>query len=301
MANTKITDLATGSTVHSDDWLVCVDTHDTTMGATGTDKKVAPATVAAALAIAESQVTGLVADLALKAPIGSPTFSGTVTFPAGTVTLAEQANFAASSLQGNPTGSSAAPSAITLRPNLAFVGTTLGSRVPLAWVSAAGTAVANTVTLTSLFTGATIGGSLTIPANTLQVGSMLRFELFGTYSSLTPTLNVQVSLGGTVVMQGTTPAFATQTGFSWAFDHVTGPGILIQVIGASGKALGGDRFNCNGGGSCTLNASGVLNTATSQVTVNTTGALAIDIKVAWSVASASNTIQLLGGAIYLDY
>ena len=31
MADTKITDLATGTTVHSDDWLVFVDTHDTTI------------------------------------------------------------------------------------------------------------------------------------------------------------------------------------------------------------------------------------------------------------------------------
>ena len=57
--------------------------------------------------------------------MASPTFTGTVTLPNGTVTLAEQANFAASSLMGNPTGSSAAPSAITLGANLSFSGTTL--------------------------------------------------------------------------------------------------------------------------------------------------------------------------------
>ncbi len=41
------------------------------------------------------------------------------------VTLAKQANFAASSLQGNPTGSPAVPSAITLGPGLEFSGTTI--------------------------------------------------------------------------------------------------------------------------------------------------------------------------------
>ena len=48
-----------------------------------------------------------------------------MTLPSGTVTLAEQANLAASSLMGNPTGSSAAPSAVTLAGGLAFAGTTL--------------------------------------------------------------------------------------------------------------------------------------------------------------------------------
>jgi hypothetical protein len=72
------------------------------------------------------------------------------TIPAGTVTLAKQANFAASSLQGNPTGSSAAPSAITLAGGLGFSGTTLtaaGALTP--------TSVASTGAITS--SGATSG------------------------------------------------------------------------------------------------------------------------------------------------
>ena len=40
----------------------------------------------ATIAIPESQVTGLVSDLSLKAPLASPTFSGTVTTPSGTMT-----------------------------------------------------------------------------------------------------------------------------------------------------------------------------------------------------------------------
>jgi hypothetical protein len=39
------------------------------------------------LAITESDVSGLVSDLALKAPLASPTFTGTVTLPAGQVVL----------------------------------------------------------------------------------------------------------------------------------------------------------------------------------------------------------------------
>ena len=66
------------------------------------------------------QITG-------AAPLASPTFTGTVTLPAGTVTLAQQANFPAARLMGNPTGSAAAPSAITLGTNLSFAGSVLNA------------------------------------------------------------------------------------------------------------------------------------------------------------------------------
>ena len=85
-------------------------------------------------AIAESQVTNLVSDLAAKAPLNSPTFTGTVTLPTETVTLAQQAKLATVSLMGNPTGALASPSAITLGANLSFSGSTLvasgGSGMP---------------------------------------------------------------------------------------------------------------------------------------------------------------------------
>ena len=69
---------------------------------------------------AVGQVTG-------AAPLASPTFTGTVTLPAGTVTLAQQANFPAARLMGNPTGSPAAPSAISLGTNLSFAGSVLNA------------------------------------------------------------------------------------------------------------------------------------------------------------------------------
>jgi hypothetical protein len=69
------------------------------------------------------------ASAGITALTGDVTASGSgsvaATIAAGAVTLAKQANFAASSLQGNPTGGPAAPSAITLGSGLSFSGSTL--------------------------------------------------------------------------------------------------------------------------------------------------------------------------------
>ena len=54
----------------------------------------------AALSITEGQVTNLVTDLAAKAPLANPTFTGTVTLPAAQVTFANIQNFAGLSVLG---------------------------------------------------------------------------------------------------------------------------------------------------------------------------------------------------------
>ena len=58
MADTKITDLATGTSVVPGDWLVYVDVSDTTMAATGTDKKLSPAVLVAGLPAFGASGTG---------------------------------------------------------------------------------------------------------------------------------------------------------------------------------------------------------------------------------------------------
>lgn len=88
-SNANHTGDATGSTA------LTLATVNGNVGAFGSATQVATFTVNAkglttaaanvAIQIAESQVTSLVADLALKAPLASPTFTGTVTLPAGQV------------------------------------------------------------------------------------------------------------------------------------------------------------------------------------------------------------------------
>jgi hypothetical protein len=133
MPDTKITALATGTVVDTAaDWLVYVDVSDTSMAASGTDKKVSLATLAAAL---------------------SPTALGAI---------------GATTLLGNPTGSSASPSAITLGVGLAFSGSTL--------TVAGGGGGSGTVTTVSVVTANGVSGSVanatTTPAITLTLGDI---------------------------------------------------------------------------------------------------------------------------------
>lgn len=89
VSNATHTGDVTGSTA------LTLATVNSNVGAFGSASSVATFTVnakglttaagATSIQIAESQVTGLVSDLALKAPLASPTFTGTVTLPAGQV------------------------------------------------------------------------------------------------------------------------------------------------------------------------------------------------------------------------
>ena len=333
MPDQRITDLAAAATLHTDDWLVVVDTHDTSMDATGTTKKVTPSVVSLGISITtsqisnlgswpgssalvtlgtittgtwqgspiartyldatlvattgsyadpawitslagakvtgniagnaasitgsitESQVTNLTIDLAAKEPTiaagsgsqywtgskawvtlnqaavagltsaSSPSFAGltigslsgllkgasglvsaasaadlpTITLTgdvtgaaaggsivtaigAGVINYPDIKPIAAASLLGNPTGSPATLSEISLAPMLGFTGASLRSRMPIWLATSPGTTLISSAALTSILTGASSIGSLTIPANTLVVGSRLLFDLFGTYT-----------------------------------------------------------------------------------------------------------------------
>jgi hypothetical protein len=147
MPDTKISALTADTTLHTDDWLVVVDTHDTTMASSGTDKKLTPA-----------QLFG-----ALSGDVGYSGFAGTIA--AAAVTYAKIQNVGASKLLGNPTGSPGSVSEITLGTNLSFTGSTLnaagggggspgGSSGQIEWNNAGS------------FAGLTMSGDATIVAST---------------------------------------------------------------------------------------------------------------------------------------
>jgi hypothetical protein len=76
----------------------------------------------------------------------------------------------------------------------------------------------------------------------------------------------------------------------------------VQSTGTSGKITGVQSMTALGwfGANFTGANAGSQTAAPALVTINTTTALVIDVQFTWSVASASGSIQLLGGTIYLD-
>jgi hypothetical protein len=164
------------------------------------------------------------------------------------------------------------------------------------------TAVANSGAFTSLFgSPANSLGSLTIPANTLKVGQMIEIVVSGTWgqTASSPTLTMEVFLGGTEIGISNAQPLLTSTAVtnnSWGTNFIGPITLLITAVGSSGGALcvgGGFNFWRTGGaGASYITPPSATGT---PITLNTTIANALDIQVEWSAASASNTLQVLGG------
>jgi predicted RecA/RadA family phage recombinase len=167
-------------------------------------------------------------------------------------------------------------------------------------VVGAGTAVANTTAQTSIFTGATFrsGQSLTIPANSIQAGQAIRMWLSGIYSSVaTDTFQWSLLLGGTVIAQSAVTA-VTNNEASLAWACYAGPlQINFPAVGSGGSVIceGNIVFQVTvtGPGQQFTGTTGALTGA--PVAINTATALALDVRVQWGTASASNSFQLTAG------
>lgn len=163
----------------------------------------------------------------------------------------------------------------------------------MAWATADGTAVANTTTETIIFP------NVTIPANYMQDGRMLRLRAFGKLSTTgTPTITFALRWGGVSgTLLATSEAITTATASAntaWSMEAL----IQTRSNGATGSlfVMGDVTVNLT----ASTNTSGAFGVsgfdAPAAVTVDLTADTAFAITADWSAASASNTLT---GHMYL--
>jgi len=161
------------------------------------------------------------------------------------------------------------------------------------WVTADGTAVANTTTEQAIFSAPTL------PADYMQDGRVLRLRAFGKLSTTgTPTvifgLRWGTATGGTLL--AATEAIANGSGVSnvnWALEII----LQTRSNGSAGTLLAMGEVTLHT--SSTVVAANVFGVsgydAPAAVTCDLTTATALTLTATWSAASASNTLT---GMIY---
>jgi hypothetical protein len=143
---------------------------------------------------------------------------------------------------------------------------------------AASTAVTNTTTETTFS-----NGTITIPANTLKVGDLIRVrgQAVASSTNSTDTLLIKGYVGSTNIF--TTGAVDVANGDIATFDFT----LVVRTIGASGTVFGLGTQSLGVPGTVTAKPFTLGST-----TVDTTAAVVITVKATWSVASASNIVAL---------
>lgn len=174
-----------------------------------------------------------------------------------------------------------------------------GYPLVLATNSLDGVALTNSITATSIMPSSAIG---TLPGGALQVGSQIKVTLRGRISTVvtTPgTLTLDVRFGATVVS-----AFGAISLNVNAQTNTTWESVLIGVVRSVGsgtaatvlftgsfmsRAVIGSAASTAGGANETL----LPDTAPAVGTgFDSTNAIAVNVFGTWSVASASNSIQI---------
>jgi hypothetical protein len=164
-----------------------------------------------------------------------------------------------------------------------------------------GTATGNVTSYTSLFTSPTYSsGSLTLVANALVVGSMIRIKAQGTCTvGVAGTLGFEILLGGTVVWVGTLTSTATTIN-AWTMEG----DIYCSATGASGTAAFRSMmevFLYEDNTYSTALPCGVIAGFLQSTTtgIATTGTNAVDLRMEFGSSNASNTAQLQVGTVEL--
>jgi hypothetical protein len=171
----------------------------------------------------------------------------------------------------------------------------------LTWATADGTAVANSTTETIVFP------NVTIPANYLQDGRVLRVKAYGRYSSTgTPTIRFRLRWGGvggtTLWDSGTITVGSGVTAALWSIELLVqtrsnGSSGTLFVVGdvVIGAALAPTVGSATGEAAVGVFGSAGDDTP-AAVTVDLTADTALSLTALWSAASASNTET---GHVYL--
>lgn len=166
----------------------------------------------------------------------------------------------------------------------------------IAWATASGTAVANTITETILFP------NITIPANFLSDGRVLRIRATGGYgTTLTPTLTIALRLGGvsgTVLAKSGDITTGSGVGGGASMTALFGIELIAQVRanGASGTLMtnGVLRLFTTGtaaGSAYPICSGSTGGTTPAAVTVDFTADAALSLTADWGTANAANSIQ----------
>ncbi len=213
MADTKISGLTAVSVLDVNDMIPVVDIDDTTMASTGTDKRLTPAQLFAAL-------TG---DVTFAG------FAGTIT--AGAVSYSKIQTVGASSLLGNPTGSGAAVSPITLGTNLSFAGSVLNATGGGGGTVNAGTTgqVAYYASSSTAVSGQSLSALIDAAIGSTQGGTLYRGA--STWSYLAPG-----TIGQFLQSQGAAanPLWATPSGSGTVTSIIAGAGLTGGTITTTG-------------------------------------------------------------------
>lgn len=138
--------------------------------------------------------------------------------------------------------------------------------------------------------------SVTLPANTLEEGMIVRLRAYGFFSNTgTPTLLLGFYYGGVAgVALAATSAVTTTTGATnWPFDmEYVG---RVRSKGSSGTIMG--KGHCEFPTSLTAIAPRPIpETALATVTIDTTVAKILTVGAQWGTSSASNTLT----CVHLD-
>jgi hypothetical protein len=148
-------------------------------------------------------------------------------------------------------------------------------------LTAAGTALSNSTTETAL-------GAVTIPANSLQVGSLIRVRYQGiaTATNSTDTLAVKLYIGGltgTALISHAATDVANNDVFLGEYS------ITVRTIGSSGTMVGVGTYKSVPAAEGTMT---IKDDILASTTLDTTADKDITVSGTWSVASASNSCRL---------